>query len=200
MKLNSYLLETLEEFGNIGGGNAAASLSQLMNMHVHMTPSKVKQITRQDMQTSLLWEEEHMISILLPFDGNVEGMLLFLLNKTFAHTYLKRIMGHDVCFEKLQVQELDMLEETASIMASAFMQGIASYLHYTIRILQPCITMDMKGSILNEVLSVAIQYPKPALQIQRSFWVDSCKAVNELIFLVKGNSVDTLYTSLEVAK
>lgn len=198
MKLNSYLLETLKEFGNIGGGNAAASLSRLMDTQVHMTKSVVEQLHQQDLNNAALYNEEHMISILLPFDGDIEGMVLFLLNKNFARTYLETIMQQDIDFAKLQILELDMLEETASIMASAFIQGIASYLAYTVRIQQPSITMDMKGSILNEVLSIVVQYPQPALCIRRNFWITSCQDANELIFLVKGNYTDKLYASLEV--
>ncbi len=185
---NSYLLETLKEFGNISGGNAAASLALLMDTQVYLSVSKNLRV------------EEHMISILLPFDGDMEGMLLFLLNQTFAQTYLKKVMQRDVCAYQLQEQELKMLEETASIMASAFMEGIASYLKYAICIQQPSITMDMKGSILNEVLTMAVQDQHQALRISRSFWVSSCETPNELIFLVKGNSVDKLCASLEVSR
>ena len=197
---NSYLLETLKEFGNISGGNAAASLALLMDTQVYLSVSKVDKMTQLDLKTNDLRVEEHMISILLPFDGDMEGMLLFLLNQTFAQTYLKKVMQRDVCAYQLQEQELKMLEETASIMASAFMEGIASYLKYAICIQQPSITMDMKGSILNEVLTMAVQDQHQALRISRSFWVSSCETPNELIFLVKGNSVDKLCASLEVSR
>ncbi|MFR2703437.1 MAG: chemotaxis protein CheC [Longicatena caecimuris] len=201
MENNSYLLETLKEFGNISGGNAAASLALLMDTQVYLSVSKVDKMTQLDLKTNDLRVEEHMISILLPFDGDMEGMLLFLLNQTFAQTYLKKGDATGcVCAYQLQEQELKMLEETASIMASAFMEGIASYLKYAIRIQQPSITMDMKGSILNEVLTMAVQDQHQALRISRSFWVSSCETPNELIFLVKGNSVDKLCASLEVSR
>lgn len=119
MENNSYLLETLKEFGNISGGNAAASLALLMDTQVYLSVSKVDKMTQLDLKTNDLRVEEHMISILLPFDGDMEGMLLFLLNQTFAQTYLKKVMQRDVCAYQLQEQELKMLEETASIMASA---------------------------------------------------------------------------------
>ena len=141
-----------------------------------------------------------MMSILVPVGCDMEGRFLFLLNQTFAQTYLKKVMQRDVCAYQLQEQELKMLEETASIMASAFMEGIASYLKYAIRIQQPSITMDMKGSILNEVLTMAVQDQHQALRISRSFWVSSCETPNELIFLVKGNSVDKLCASSEVSR
>ena len=61
---NSYLLETLKEFGNISGGNAAASLALLMDTQVYLSVSKVDKMTQLDLKTNDLRVEEHMISIL----------------------------------------------------------------------------------------------------------------------------------------
>ena len=57
---NSYLLETLKEFGNISGGNAAASLALLMDTQVYLSVSKVDKMTQLDLKTNDLRVEQHI--------------------------------------------------------------------------------------------------------------------------------------------
>ena len=93
--LNEMQLDVLREMGNIGTGNAAMALAAML-----ATPIAIAVPTGQIQDYAATMEsmggpETMIVGLLLSFDGDINGMIMFLLEKDFAHMMINTLMGED---------------------------------------------------------------------------------------------------------
>ena len=79
--LNELQLSILSEIGNIGAGNAATSLSNILSDKISMSVPKLQIIDVNSMANILGGPENEVVGILVNMTEDVQGMLLFLLDK-----------------------------------------------------------------------------------------------------------------------
>lgn len=151
---NSYLNETqmdaLREIGNIGSGNAATALSELLEHPVDLDVPQLNILDYDTVVTKLGGPESLLVGLLLSLEDDMSGMLLFLLQKEFANVVLNDLIGCDVTIE----EELDeysgsAIKEVGNIMAASYINAIASLTDLKIGISVPNLCVDMAGSILS---------------------------------------------------
>lgn len=149
-QLNDMHLDVLKEIGNIGAGNAATSLSQMLNMEVDMTVPSVRILDINDAANALGGPENAVIGILSKLTGDIEGLMMFIIEKDFAHAVLTTLLGEDqVCYEKLSEMELSAISEIGNIMIAAYTGSIATLSQLNIKTSVPAITVDMVGALLS---------------------------------------------------
>jgi chemotaxis protein CheY-P-specific phosphatase CheC len=76
--LNEIQLDALREIGNIGSGNAATALSQMLDRPVNIAVPRVTVLDYQTVAERLGGPEELMIGLLLTISGDLTGMIMFL--------------------------------------------------------------------------------------------------------------------------
>ena len=74
-QLNEMHIDVLKEIGNIGAGNAATSLSQMLNTPVDMTTPTVRILDINDAASALGGPENVVIGILAKLGGDIEGIM-----------------------------------------------------------------------------------------------------------------------------
>ena len=82
--LDSMQYDVLKELGNIGAGNATTALSKLINAKIDMRVPKVNLLGFSELAKAMGREEEIMVGILLLLEGDVDGMMMFLLDVASA--------------------------------------------------------------------------------------------------------------------
>lgn len=148
--LSDMQIDVLREIGNIGAGNAATALSQMLSERVDMTVPKVTMVDIAEMAGILGGPENQVVGILFTLSGEIEGMMMFILEKQFAHLILKYLMGRDVQnFEDFQEIDLSAIQEIGNIMAGSYVNAIASLTNLRIKISVPDTAIDMVGAILS---------------------------------------------------
>lgn len=156
MKLNSYgdlndiQLDALKEIGNIGSGNAASALSAMLDRPVDMKVPKIKILDYNSVIEGLGGPEELMVGLLLSMSGDVTGMIMFLLHKSFAHLVLNTLLGSELD-EHGEIDEMSesAIQEVGNIMAASYVNAISSLTGLEIDISVPSLCIDMVGSILS---------------------------------------------------
>ncbi|HEX2985430.1 MAG TPA: chemotaxis protein CheC [Caproiciproducens sp.] len=149
-KLNDMHLDVLKEIGNIGAGNAATSLSQMLNMEVDMTVPTVRILDINDAATALGGPENAVIGILAKLYGDIEGIMMFIIEQNFAKTVLASLLGvQDVSCDHLTDMELSAISEIGNIMISAYAGSISTLSQLNMKTSVPAVTVDMVGAILS---------------------------------------------------
>lgn len=148
--LNDVHFDVLRELGNIGAGNAATSISSMISMPVSISVPIIH-ITDYNKATSMLGGPENvLVGILLMVSGDINGMIMFLLEKDFAHLILNTLLGNKFSsFEDVDEMGMSALKEIGNIMAAAYVNAISSLTGMVIDISTPEICIDMVGSILS---------------------------------------------------
>lgn len=149
-QLNEMHLDVLKEIGNIGAGNAATSLSQLLNTTVDMTVPTVRILDINDAATALGGPENVVIGILTKLYGDIDGIMMFIIEQEFAKTALEALLGEKtVQYEKLSEIELSAISEIGNIMIAAYTGSISTLSGLRIKTSVPALSVDMVGAILS---------------------------------------------------
>jgi len=159
-ELNEIHIDVLREIGNIGAGNAATSLSQMLSKRIDMNVPEVSILKYDDAIESIGGAENVVVGILVSFNGDIDGVILFLLKKEFVHLILNSLLGTELCnFEEISEMELSALSEIGNIMVSSYVNSIASLTNMTIDITVPSLNIDMAGALLD---AVAVEFAEAA--------------------------------------
>ncbi len=157
--LNDMHIDALREIGNIGSGNAASSLAMMLAVQVDISVPTVRILDYEQVMNELGGPEQMIVGLLLCLDGDVNGMIMFLLHQEFANKLLESLLGEDppdVGAEgAIDEMAYSALQEVANIMAASYVNAIASLTDLNINISVPSMCVDMLGAILSVP---AIQY------------------------------------------
>lgn len=149
-QLNEIHIDVLREIGNIGAGNAATSLSQMLDTTVDMAVPTVRILDINDAATALGGPENAVVGILVKLYGDIEGIMMFIIEQDFVKTALQVLLGEDmVQCEKLSEIELSAISEIGNIMISAYINSIGTLSQLNIKTSVPAVSVDMVGAILS---------------------------------------------------
>lgn len=143
-------LDALREIGNIGSGNAATALAELLNHPVEITVPQIGILEYQEVIERLGGPEQLLTGLMFQMGGEVRGMILFLLKQDFAQMILQQLMG--VPFPEdgaLDEMAASALGEVGNIMAGSFVNAIGEMTGLTIEISVPDLCVDMAGAVLS---------------------------------------------------
>ena len=148
--LNEMQLDALCEIGNIGSGNAASSLSNMLGRPVDIAVPSVKFLDYDTVVNKLGGPEQLLVGLLLSLSGDVTGMIMFLLQKEFAAMVINTLMGTEIN-ENFEIDEMSgsAIQEVGNIMAASYAGAINALTGLEINISVPSLSVDMAGSILS---------------------------------------------------
>lgn len=198
-QMNSMQFDVLKEIGNIGAGNATTALSQMLSARIDMKVPKVDFLEFKDMGGLVGGEENIVVGILLMLQEDVDGMMMFLLEKESAKNIVQMLMGAYVEVNEgddFNEMELSALQEIGNIIAGAYLSSLSSLTNLTITASVPYMAIDMAGAILSVP---AIEFGKisdKALMIETEFG-EAGNEVNGFFILIPTlESYDRILTSL----
>lgn len=159
-------LDALKEVGNIGAGNAATAMSQLLNKKIDMTVPAVN-ILPFDEVFSGEGAEKVVIGIIVRVLGDIPGNILFVLEKNTADEIIKTLIVE----ESDQQTEMgnSVLCEIGNIIASSYMNSIAKFTNLVIIPSVPAVTYDMLGAILSTTFIESGQFDDQVLDLETRF-------------------------------
>lgn len=163
-------LDVLKEIANIGAGNATTSLSNLLNASVDMSVPTVKFLEFKELGDIIGGAENLVVGILLTLEDDLDGMMMFIMEKDAAHKVVSRLMGRPaVTFDDFDEMDLSALKEIGNIIAGSYLSSISTFTNMVITSSVPYLSIDMAGAILSVP---AIEFGKisdKALLIQSRF-------------------------------
>lgn len=192
-------LDILREIGNIGAGNATTALSQLINKRIDMGIPKVNVLEFKDLSEVLGGAENPIVGILLGVEGQINGMMMFVLEQRSAHNLVNMLMGRDMeGFNDFTEMDLSALNEIGNIIAGAYLSSLSSLTNLKIIATVPYMAIDMAGAILSVP---AIEFGKigdRALLIQTDFGGELERVFGYFILIPDMESYTTILQSLGI--
>lgn len=193
MELNEIHIDILKEIGNIGAGNAATSLSQMLSKRIDMNVPEVSLLDYNDIINSIGGAENIVVGILVSFDGDIEGVILFLLKKEFVHLILNSLLGTELKnFEEISDMELSALSEIGNIMVSSYVNSISSLSNMKIDITVPCLNIDMSGALLDAVTAEFSEVANKVISIKEKYYCQDETVYSHMLLLPSISSLKIL--------
>lgn len=186
-------MDALKEVGNIGAGNAATALSQLVNSKIDMTVPSVNVIPFDDVFAKI-GGEDVVIGVIVRVLGDVPGNILFIFEKSVATNLIKQLTG--INEEEIGEMGNSVLCEVGNIISSSYMNAIAKFTNLVITASVPAVTYDMLGAILSTTFIESGQYDDSVLDIETIFLQDETKVGGHFYYIPMPGSLEKILVAL----
>ena len=150
--LNDLQFDVLKEIGNIGAGNATTALAKMMNMKIDMNVPRVDLVPFTNLPDIFGSPEEVLAGILVQLDGDIKGMMMFLVKEKSAHNLVNSLMGGMIqsSGDGFSDMELSALGEIGNIIIGAYLSAMSNLTSLKISSSVPYISIDMAGALLSD--------------------------------------------------
>lgn len=194
-----FKMDVLKEVGNIGAGNAATALSQLLNKPIDMAVPKVQLLNFEEIADKVGGAEEIVYAVFLRVEGEAPGNLFFILSPEAAMNLLSRLGGIEIGMdEELGEMELSALNEIGNILAGSYLSSLADFTSLSMYPTVPALAMDMAGAILSYGLLQFGQMGDDALLIDTTFFEGKNEIEGQFFLIPDPESFPKIFKSLGV--
>lgn len=183
-RLAEFELDVLKEIGNIGTGNAATALSQLLGKPVDMDVPRVSLVPFEQIADRVGGTEQVVVAVFLRVEGEAPGNLFFILGQHSASSILSQLLAIESSGDgQYTDMQFSALCEIGNILAGSYISSLADFTNLSMTPSVPFAALDMAGAILTYGLSDYGEMGDSALLIETAFF-DGKEAVNGHFFLI----------------
>ena len=178
--------------------NAASSLAMLLADTIDISVPVVRILDYEQVMDELGGPEQMIVGLLLCLDGDVNGMIMFLLHQNFANTLLGALIGEADVGGTVDEMSYSALQEVANIMAASYVNAIADLTGFTINISVPSLCVDMLGAILSVPAIHYANISDKMIFIEDKFHGKELDAPNHILLIPDVESLDKIMSSLGI--
>lgn len=188
-------LDALKEVGNIGAGNAATALSQLINKKVDMTVPSINIVPFYDI-FSRIGGDEVVVGVIVRVLGDTPGNILFIFEKNTALDFIEILTGE----REEQISEMgnSVICEIGNIISSSYMNSITKFTNLNITPSVPAVTYDMLGAVLSTTFIESGQFDDYVLDIETVFFQNNSEINGHFYYIPMPGSLEKILKSLGV--
>jgi len=203
--LSNFQLDMLKEIGNIGAGNAATSLSKLINKRVDMQVPSVKIVPFEEVMNIIGGPDQMIVAILFQIQGDISGTVYFILSKDEAEKLINQMVPTQInLFNGEEINDLSssVLREVGNILTGSYLTALSDFLNVNIHPSIPYFSVDMAGALLTVGLIELSQVTDYAIIIDTKMNDDETEnGVNgQFFFMPELESVSKIFKELGIEK
>ena len=197
--INEMHLDVLKEIANIGSGNAASSLSRMLNHRVNVAIPYIGIKGFNEAYEALGGADAVMVGTLLTLTCDLQGMIMFLLPVELACDLVNMLMNTNIkTYDEIDELGFSAISEVSNIMSGSFVGAIADMSNLEIDISPPEATLDMLGSIMSVPSIYFAQMSDTLLLIQSELEIADVKTRTSILLLPDMPSLEKLMKSLGI--
>ncbi|MCD5322706.1 MULTISPECIES: chemotaxis protein CheC [Pontibacillus] len=204
-QFTSYHLDVLKEIGNIGAGNAATSLSKLLQRKIDMKVPSVRVVGFDEVMDIVGGAERTIVSVFLRIEGDAPGNMFFIMSPGQASRFVRHMTGEqEFDFNAPPYSELSLssVQELGNILSGSYLSSMSDFTQLSLYPSVPSIAIDMVGAVLSFGLLELSQVSDYAIVIDTTF-VDEEYQEEEVkghfFLLPDPASFETIFASLGVS-
>ena len=200
-KLTTIQKDVLKEIGNIGAGNAATSMSELLNKKIDMQVPTVNVVDFDEMMDMIGGHEQVITALFFRIQGEAPGTVYFILSIEEAKNLVEEITNQNGCGllgEEFDEMAVSALQEAGNILTSSYLSALSDFTNLNMQPSIPYLSIDMAGAILSAGLVELSQVTDYAIIINtRINYLDSKDGIQgNFFFIPDPHSFQKIYQSL----
>lgn len=194
-ELTPIQLDALKEVCNIGTGNAATALSQLLNRKVDMTVPSINIVPFQEIFDNI-GEDEVVVGVIVRILGDAPGNILFIFKKETALNLIYMLLGERKEF--LDDMGNSAVCEVGNIIASSYMTSISKFTGLNVIPSVPAVTCDMLGAILSTTFIESMQFDDYVIDIETLLMQNKSKLSGHFYYIPMPGSLEKILNALGI--
>lgn len=191
-------IDVLKEVGNIGAGNAAIALSQMVDRKVVVDVTKATMMSLTDVPDLVGGPEAPVAGVYLKIEGDFSGSILLLLEAESANTLASFMVPKSMAGADEKVVRESALQETGSILSHAYLNALGKLTGLFFKPSVPEFAMDMAGAIMDYVLVGLGTSEDIVLVVETDFKVSGQKIHGHLVLFPDLGSLGSILSRLGV--
>lgn len=188
---SEFELSAIQEVANIGTGNAATALSQMIGSSIDIAVPNAEFVPLQEAAERIGPVETPVFAVLTGVVGDVPASVLLVFPFAAAEA-LCGMLGTDAQSELGQ----SALQEIGNILTASYSNAIASMTGLSFEPEPPVVAMDMLGSLVDSVLAVSVGSTDAVLFLQTALKIELAECDFGFLWVPAEGSVQTLLTAL----
>ena len=189
-------LDGLKEIVNVGGGNAATSISQMINSRVDMDVPEVKVMAYDELYQKIIADDVEMHAVLSKIVGDIDGALLFVIADESGQKIAKMMLGSDDNPSNEIIASA--VTELTNILFNSFLRAIGDMLQIQLIASLPISRYDFFGAIISSAYMAFDHYDEQILVIHNEFTYNN-ENLDASLFLIPGEGVlDKIFKALGI--
>ncbi|MGR6836135.1 chemotaxis protein CheC [Syntrophomonas erecta] len=200
--LSNLQLDALREIGNIGAGNAATALAQLVNSKIDMSVPSVNILPFNEVPNLIGGADVHVVGIYLYVSGAAPASILFILPIDKACVLVDMLMGKPAgTTNPNAMSELDMsaMMELGNIISATYLNALYMFTQIAFVPSVPALGIDMAGAILDAILAQFGEIADHVLVLETNFKKDQYDVVGHFFLLPEPGTLNSILTALGVS-
>jgi len=199
LNLSLIQLDALKEIGNVGAGNSATALSQLINRKIDMTVPQIAIMPLGDVPDVVGGPDAMVAGVFLRVYGPAPSSILFLLPRDSAFSLVDMLMGREQGYTtSLNSMDESALMEIGNILAGAYLNALSHFTKLTLLPSIPSLAMDMAGAILSVILIQLGEMGDHALVIETEFTTENDGVKGHFFLIPDPGSLSTILAAIGV--
>ena len=197
-QINEFYRDALRELGNIGAGNAATALSQLLGRTINMSVPEVMIIPVEKVPEQVGGSEEIVAGIYLEVFGDLPSKILV----TFPHSNLIKLtdmlLGQTLGSSELMSEmKLSALKELGTILSGAYLNALAKFLDMRMIPSVPALAIDIMTAILETILVEISTETQYALMLRTEITEIETRISGTFFLIPEAGSLDIIVSAIK---
>ncbi|MGI9951189.1 chemotaxis protein CheC [Moorellaceae bacterium AZ2] len=195
--LNAFHLDVLKEIGNIGAGNAATALANMLNRRIGMSVPRAGVLPLAEIAGLVGHEEDPVTCVEFNLSGKAPGKIFLLLTQESAFYLVDFLLGKPLGTTKaLDDMGISVLTEVGNILTGSFLNAFSDFCRLEFIPSVPAFAFDMLGAVLSSAFLEGGYFADRALVIETQFY-DAEVIINGHFFLIpEGESLNVILEAL----
>ncbi|MBC8590333.1 chemotaxis protein CheC [Lachnospiraceae bacterium NSJ-29] len=195
-KFTDLQIDIIKELVNIGGGNAATSISQLISKPVNMTVPIIEILDYNQVYENIMMEDQMVNAVVTRMLGDAEGIFLFIVNDETADNLANMMMPEGI-EQTMEIRD-SAIKELVNTLVSSFLNATSKEIGRSLISSVPLLTKDMFGAILSSVYIESGQYDEDIMIIKNEFSYLGEKIESSLYFVPNPGVLEKLFKIIGV--
>lgn len=197
LELGPAQIDALREIGNIGAGNAATALSQMMGQPVQMGIPKVTLLPVEAIAGEVAGGDAIVAAMFLGVVGDAPGHMLFVMSEEAARNVVDVLMcgmgGGGAGFSEM---ELSALQEVGNIMTGSYLGALSQITGLRLEPTPPAVGVDMAGALLGAALAEVAMTCDTALLLESAFGDEDTPSAGDFLYIPTSQALTTVLERL----
>jgi chemotaxis protein CheC len=196
IEFNEVELDALKEMGNIGCGNAATSLSNMLNKKVYLSFPIVKYVKVEDVPKYVKNKDSICVGVFFNITGDLVGNMLLIFTEKSAKDLISVLMGVPVSEIELDDMSLSGLKETGNIIFGNYLNSLADFFEMTLLPSVPHVAIDTPASMMNSIAAYQSQYFNNVLLTDADIFVEGESVFGDFVLMFDNESTKKIIKSI----
>lgn len=191
---NELEFSAIQEVANVGTGNAASALAQLVGRTVDIGVPIAELVPLAEAAERIGPLESTVFGVLTPVKGSVQASMLLALPLASAEA-LCGMLGTDTDSEMGH----SCLQEIGNILTGAYTTAIAAMTGLALEPEPPLLACDMLGAVVDAVLAFAAEESDSVLFLQTAIVIEGAECSFAFLFVPRDGAIDAILGALGLA-